>query len=248
MTNNFPTLVKFKNKTSSTKLLNTESKDIILTVNVVEPALVQAVKMQSKALGRQLKGLVLVHAPYAVQPNRPKDESGLFKEVVCDFDNSTEVSRILEPYKNRILAATCRYEEAIQPFAKIIPFLDSINTPSEDSLYRSTEKPMMRDELFFYDKSLVPKYINIIENDISKINDILKDFSYPLITKPSGLSKALLVNRNDNEQELKNNLKNIFAVINSVYEREQYPGEPSVLIEEMMQGDMYSRCLCHAGR
>jgi biotin carboxylase len=218
----------------------TETRDTILTINVVEPGLVRAVNMHSERLGRPLKGLVLVHRGYADQPNRPKDKTGLFEEIICDFDDYDELQTVLKPYSDRIAAATCRYEEAVQGFRKVIPFLPYIHTPSPISLLWSTEKPMMRDRLHAYDPSLVPKYQYMEEQDLDRAAELISDFNYPLIIKPSGLSKALLVDRCDNEAEFKENLARTFEVIHQVYARDQYPGKPAVLVEEMIQGDMFS--------
>ncbi len=117
-----------------------QDKTIILTINVVEPGLVRAVNLHSKIMGKELEGLVLVHAGYADYSARPKDMSGLFKEIICDFDNQDELQRVLKPYRDRILAVTCRYEEALQPFSKVIPFLPTVYTPSETALLVSSER------------------------------------------------------------------------------------------------------------
>ncbi len=217
-----------------------QNRDIILTINVVEPPLVRAVNLHSKAMGRKLKGLVLVHREYAKLTNRPKDTTGLFKEIICDFNNQDELQRVLKPYADRLLAVTCRYEEAIQPFGKVIPFLPYLYTPSSESLIWATEKPQMRDRLSNYDKDLSPKYKQIEEEDLPHLFSMVKDFHFPVIIKPSGLAKALFVTRCDTKNELEDNLENVFQLIHEAYAREQYPGKPSVLVEEMMKGDMFS--------
>jgi biotin carboxylase len=215
-------------------------RDTILTINVVEPALVRAVHLHSEAMGKKLKGLVLVHSGYADYPARPRDATGLFQEIVCDFDNPNEIQSALKPYTDRLLAVTCRYEEALQPFSQIIPFLPYLHTPSESVLEWATEKPVMRDRLCNYDASLVPRYQYVEVEDLPKLKEWIKGFKFPVIVKPSGLSKALLVSRCETEQELKERLKHTFKLIHHAYEREKYPGKPSVLVEEVMHGDMYS--------
>jgi hypothetical protein len=217
-----------------------QNRDTILTINVVEPALVRAVKLHAQAMGRELKGLVLVHKDYADQPGRPKDDSGLFEEVICDFNNPDEIQSALKPYADRLLAATCRYEEAIQPFSQVIPFLPYLYTPSETALLWSTQKALMRDRLRNYDKSLVPNYQYLEVEDLPNLKKLVKDFVFPVIVKPTGLSKALLVARCDTETELSQRLGYTFETIKSVYDREQYPGKPGILVEEMMPGEMYS--------
>lgn len=217
-----------------------QNRDIILTINVVEKELVRAVKMHSKSSKKALQGLVLVNKNYADHPNRPKDTTGLFKEIICDFDNPDEIQTVLKPYADRLLAATSRYEETLQDFGKVIPFLPYIYTPSPSSLLWSTEKPLMRNRLRNYDKALVPQYQYMEEEDMPRLLELIKGFHFPVIVKPSGLAKALLVERCNTPEELKKRLRYTFRIIKHAYARDQYPGKPGVLVEEMMQGNMYS--------
>ncbi|HZL08319.1 MAG TPA: ATP-grasp domain-containing protein, partial [Candidatus Dormibacteraeota bacterium] len=215
-------------------------RNIILTINTVEPALVKAVHTLSKKLGKELEGLVLVHTDYADFEARPKDDSGLFKEIICDFDNPDELQRVLKPYTDSLLIVTCRYEDAMHRFRQVVPFVPYVNTPSESSLLWSTEKPLMRDRLSNYDKSLTPLYQHLKEVDMPQLEELIKDFTYPLIVKPSDLQDALLVTECHNLEELKVCLSHTFQVIHEVYSRKHRHFTPSVLVEEMMQGKMYS--------
>jgi len=215
-------------------------RDTILTINTVEPALVEAVKTLSRKMGRDLKGLSLVHTGYAGFAGRPKDGSGLFEEVICDFDNPDELQQALKPYASRLLAVTCRYEDAMHRLRQVVPFVPYVNTPSETSLLWSTEKPLMRDRLSNYDKKLTPLYQYMEESDLPKLKELVKGFAYPLIVKPSDLQDALLVTECDTEQQLKDCLVHTFKVIQDVYARKHRNVKPSVLVEEMMQGEMYS--------
>ncbi len=217
-----------------------DQRDVVMTINVVEPALVRAVKLQSEALGRELKGLVLVHEQYASQEDRPRDDTGLFTEIICDFNDKDALQAVLEPYQDRLLVATCRYEEAIQPFAQVIPFLPNLNTPTPESLHNSSDKSKMRKAISNYDASLVPRFQYLEEDDLDNLEQLVSEFHYPVIVKPSGLSKSLLVTRCDTDDELKKCLDKTFGIIHDIYDREQYPGRKGVLVEEMMQGNMYS--------
>jgi biotin carboxylase len=215
-------------------------RDTILTINIVEPGLVRAIQMHSKEKGKAIKGLVLVDLNYVHQAGRPRDLSGLFTEIVCDFDNPAELQRILKPYQHRLLAVTCRYESAIQPLRQVIPFLPYIPTPSETALVWATEKPQMRDRLSTYNPELTPRYQYMEEKDVPRVKELTKGFAFPVIVKPGGLAEALLVSRCEDEEELQRCLENTFKVIHEIYKREHRRSTPSVLVEEMMQGDMYS--------
>lgn len=216
-------------------------KDTILTINVVEPSLVRAIRMHSEEMGIELKGLVLVHRAYDIQePARLKDTTGLFEEIICDLDDADELQAALKPYQERILGAHCRYESSVLPLRKVIPFLPYIVTPTETSLLWSTEKSQMRDRLHGYDPTLVPRYQSIEAHDVPAIKELVKDFEFPVIVKPADLQASLLVSRCEDMAELETCLKNTFAIIHDIYAREHRAKEPSVLVEEMMQGDMYS--------
>ncbi len=216
------------------------ARDTILTINTVEPALIPALQTLSKNLKRELRGLVLIDASYVDHPARPKDTSGLFTEIICDFDNPNELQAALKPYSDMLLAVTCRYEDAMHRLRQVIPFVPYVHTPSESSLLWSTEKPLMRDRLSNYDERLTPLYQYLEEEDLPRLKTLIKDFKYPLIVKPGGLQDALLVTRCETEQELRDCLDNTFEVIHEVYARRHRRQKPSLLVEEMMEGDMYS--------
>jgi len=215
-------------------------KDIVLTINGVEPGLRDALLIHEKEMGVKLKGLVLVDSSFALDIDRPKDDSGIFTEIICNFDDQDEMQKLLKPYLDRIVAVTCRFEASIQTFRKLIPFIPYVETPSESSLLWSTEKPLMRDRLHSFNPDIVPKYQYLESSDINDISNLLSDFSYPVIVKPSSLASSLLVTKCDNEYDLKICLRNTFRSIDNIYKREHRTGKPGLLVEEMMQGNMYS--------
>jgi D-alanine-D-alanine ligase-like ATP-grasp enzyme len=217
-----------------------QERDIILAIDVVEPGLVNAVKLLSKELGRPLKGVMLVHKGFIDYPNRPIDTTGLFEEIVVDYDNPDELQKTIKPFVERILVVTTRYEDAIHHFSQLVPFIPYVNTPTESSLVWATEKPLMRDRLNAYDEKLVPKYQYMVEKDLPRLKELTRDFSYPVIVKPGSLWSSFLVTRCNNEAELEECLKNTFKIIKDIYDRVLRVTQPSVLVEEMMQGDMYS--------
>jgi len=215
-------------------------KDIVLSINTVEAPLLGAVRRLSKELGRSLSGLVLVDKNYADKPERAQDTSGLFTEIVCDFYNSAELQRALKPYIDRLLVVTCRLEGAIPSLRQAIPFLPYLDTPSETSLLWSTDKSMMRDRLSTYDRSLAPRYQYLESTDLPHVRDLVRDFTFPVIVKPTNLAKSLLVSDCSTMEELESCLQETFEIIHEVYAKERRRTTPSVLVEEMMQGAMYS--------
>jgi len=215
-------------------------KNVVLSINVVEQPLVAAVNRLSRELGVELKGLLLVDEHYAGHESRPKDTSGLFQEIICDFKDQDALQKALKPYMDTILVATVRYESAIQPFRKVIPFLPYVITPTETSLLWATEKPLMRARMAAYDRRLVPQHQYLEQQDLPKLDLLIDGFTYPMIVKPASLAEALLVTRCNDEQALRSCLDDTFTVIQGIYDREHRQNKPGLLIEEMMQGPMYS--------
>lgn len=216
------------------------AKDVVISVRDVEPELVAAVKKLSRELGRPLHGVVLVNPEFVDHPERYKDESGFFKEVICDYDNPAELQKAVQPYQDRLLAVVCRIENAVQLFRKLIPFVPFVDTPSETALLWCTEKQLMRDRLATYDKTLVPEYYYLNQTDLPEFEKKTEHLKYPVIVKPNGLKASLLVTRCDTKDQLITNLYSTFDVIDEVYKKERGTGEPGILVEEMMVGDMYS--------
>ena len=61
-----------------------------------------------------------------------------------------------------------------------------------------------------------------------------------MIVKPTGLAASVLVSMVSDEAQLREVLKKSFAVINDIYARDGGRGEPSMIAEEFIKGDMYS--------
>ncbi len=217
-------------------------KDIVLVIDRVEAGLVPACIKIEKKLGYRLTGIRLVSKEYKNMPDTTysKDETGFFHEIVVDYDDSDELQVILKKIKDRILVLNCRDEGSIQAFIKIIPFLPNVKTPNETTLRWATEKDLMRNMLAAYDPSLVPKYIKLPKESIEKLDEKMAGFSFPVIVKPAGLNTSMLVSKCENLEELKNVLQNSYKIIEEVYEQQRGNGEPILLVEEFIKGEMYS--------
>lgn len=215
-------------------------KDIVVSIGVVEPGLVHAVKLLQNELKRPLECVVLVDKAFVNYPNRPIDTTGLFEEIIVDFNDSEALQKTVQPILDRILLVTTRYEPAIGDFRKLIPFVPYVKTPTESSLLWASEKPLMRDRLKAYDEKLVPEYRRVSEKDLPRWQKVTEGIKFPVIVKPASLWSSLLVTRCENAIELADCLETTFRVIREIYDREVRSVEPLVLVEEVMEGDMYS--------
>jgi len=216
------------------------SRDVVVSIRGVEPTLATAVKKLEKRLGRPLKGIDVVDSKAAIHKYYQKDVSGTFEQIVCDFDDDAALQQALKPYMDTALVSTCRLEEGMKDFSRAMHYLPYISTPSAASVAWCTQKSLMRDKLHTYDPSLVPKYTTLTEYDQEALSDAIEGFTFPVVVKPNGLHSSLLVSRCDTREVLDACLARTFEVIYEVYEQTDGTGQPSVLVEEMMQGGMYS--------
>ena len=162
--------------------------------------------------------------------------------LYLDFNNSEEIQLWVKKYAKNILCITARSEKNIPLFQKIIPHLpDNILTPTVASLKKSTEKTEMRRAFRKHKPSISPKFKIIDDlNTIPSSKEIMKKMDFPVIVKPSGLASSMLVQAAHYPDELNQILINIKKKIFNVYKKEKGRGNPTILIEEIIDGDIYS--------
>jgi biotin carboxylase len=158
----------------------------------------------------------------------------------CETSSETEIQKMLLPIQDQILAITARGESSIPLFSKIIPHIPYLRTPSPSSLKWATEKISMRRRFSVYDKKINPQYIlvkNLEKNTFQKIETRI---GYPAIIKPTGLAESKLVTIVYHREELEKALRRVFRSLKNVYKKSEGRWEPKVLVEQFMEGEMYS--------
>lgn len=219
------------------------SRNIVVFINAVRGATFKALKDHEIRTGQKLTPIVLVDQKIKdsiTERNAQKHHETNVKVISADFDSPTSIRNALREYEDSIFAVTAQYENSIHELKKLVPYLPYINMPTQGSLEWATEKKHMRELLESYDKSLVPGYL--VVNDIlpGTIHDIEKKLHYPLIVKPSGLEGSLLVSMVHNREELKKTIEQTFEHIQNAYDIWVKRQNPAVLVEEFMEGEMYS--------
>jgi len=221
-------------------LASDDSKNTVILVNDYFEEYGVALKKLAKYLDRPLAGILLIDITRKQTGKCLPDPSGNFKELACDFNDPFSVKKALRTLGDSVLLVTCGSERN-QPYLKsILPYLPYVYGPTETSLDWSTHKYTMRKHLQSYNPELTPKYHLLETTNAGEINDVLKDLKYPLIVKPNGLSASILVTKISNRNELLETLKYTFDVINKIYSRDKGRGKPGVIIEEFIEGDIYS--------
>ena len=160
--------------------------------------------------------------------------------IYCDFNNRESIIKELKKHEGKIKVATCRSEGNIPDYRKVIPHLPYIKTPSTKSLIWTTNKTAMRKMLRAYDTKISPKFTLVTDIDKKTIDKIEKDLKFPVICKPAGLAASVFVSIAYHPDELEQILKKIFKNLNKIYKRDSGRGEPQVLVEQFIEGELYS--------
>lgn len=216
-----------------------QERDMILFVGSFLDTQKKAINKLSVSLEKNIKPLVLLDVTDSQTLSKVASDS---KAVIltCDFSSNLAIQKILTPYKDRLLAATCRAERNIPLLKKVIPHIPYINSPTELSLDWTTDKIKMRQLLRNYDKSISPKFLVVHDSTEETMNRIERNVGFPLIIKPAGLAASLLVTLCYHREELETNLKNTVKKIRQIYKKKKGRGEPQILVEEFMEGAMFS--------
>lgn len=160
--------------------------------------------------------------------------------IYCDFNDRDSIIKNLKKFEGKIKAATCRSEGNIPDYRKVISHLPYIKSPSTKSLIWTTNKTAMRKMLRAYDKNISPKFTLVTDTTMKTVKKIEKDLQFPVICKPAGLAASVFVSIAYHSDELQDILKKIFKNINKMYKRDGGRGEPQVLVEQFIEGELYS--------
>lgn len=216
-----------------------QERNMVLFVGSYLRSQKSALVKLSNSLDKNIKALVLLDiTDVSARAKLPSDHKAIV--ISCDFSSHLALQKALAPYKDRLLAVTCRAERNIPLLKKAIPHIPYINTPTELSLDWTTDKIKMRQLLRNSDKSISPKFLVVHDATEETLNRIERNVGFPLIIKPAGLAASLLVTLCYHREELEANLKNTVKKINQIYKKKKGRGEPQILVEEFMEGAMFS--------
>jgi biotin carboxylase len=216
-----------------------QDRDMILFVGSYLDNQRDAVRKLGESLDKTLVACVLIDVTDTeIKKHLSKDNKAVIIE--CDFSSHLAIQKQLMPYQHRFLAVTCRAEKNIPLLRKVVPHVPYINSPTELSLDWTTDKIRMRQLLRNYDKKIAPKFLVVHDSSKETLDRIERTVGFPLMIKPAGLAASLLVSICYYREEVEANLKNTVRKINQIYKKKNGRGEPQILVEEFMEGSMFS--------
>jgi len=211
-------------------------KNIIAFVANLPQSSVESIREYSKKTDQKYRLMLIQDKRYTQLKKEP--EYDLLLQI--DFSKSEKIAEALLPYADELLAITCRSEANIARFAKIIPCVPYLRTPTSESLTWSTDKYEMRKRFKLFDPKITPKFTRVKDTTTAERKRVVEKIGFPLIIKPANLAASLFVTICYHEDELKTALATCFRKIRRAYENDKRLEEPKVIAEQYMEGDIYS--------
>lgn len=214
-------------------------KNIILFVGAVATGVVKNIEeFKNKHKGEYR--VALLKSNKRTNPDTPEEINTFDLILTCNFDSRKSIVKTLKPIEDQLVAVTCRAESRIPDFAQIIPHVPYLQTPTSESLEWSTNKVEMRRRLMAYDPKITPRFTVVRDTSEKSLKKIEERVGFPLVIKPSGLAQSLLVTICFHQDELEKSLNRVFRTINRIHKDADGRGKPEVIVEQFMEGEMYS--------
>ena len=218
-----------------------KDKNILLFVGIIPQYVVDSIREFEQASGRKFR-IAIIHDKKDKEYKEKEKELKETPDIVisCDFDIDDKITEALYPYKDELLAITSRQEKTIPHLKKIIPHVPYLKTPTAKSLDWSTQKILMRRRFRVYDKKITPDFVLTQDAKKATRKNLENRLGFPVIVKPSGLAQSILVGICFHNEELESFLKKTFTRMRRIYKETKGRGEPEILVEQFLDGQLYS--------
>lgn len=221
------------------KALHMETKQYtILVVEAMKNSLLNAaqkLRREHPELGTPLVVLITTN-PEAFEKYRQKG----VRVIACDYGSGsieTALAQIDVPVK----AVICRGDMYVQYLRRLVPHLPpDVKVSSEQALEIATNKRLMRQVFTEQYPEITPQFIRINPAETARVIELTAGLNYPVIVKPASLASSLMIQKCDDAVRLEQTLIEVFERLQSVYEHEKRSETPEVIVEEYLEGSLYS--------
>ncbi|MDX1765425.1 MAG: ATP-grasp domain-containing protein [Candidatus Saccharimonadales bacterium] len=227
------------------KFLRDPARDTIIFANEIPlnqlEWIIRGIQAVSETLKRELRILLISDRRDKKLPEYTKNMFPFeFNQIKVDTHSILKIEEALNPYEDRILTMVCRGDRNIPYFKRLIPHLPFVRTPTERSLDWATNKIDMRRRLRSHNKKISPRYTIVEDYDNESLEKIKRKLDFPVVVKPAQLGASVLVSVCYHEEELEKELKKVFRKLRAVHRKKGYEGSEQVLVEDFMEGTMFS--------
>ncbi len=214
-------------------------KNIIVYVMGLPSGSVASLRRYEKETKQKFR-IMLIWDSNTPKKREPSGYHGVDIFLEIDLGNPAAIAEALAPYQEELRAITCRAESYMTRFIAVIPHVPYLRTPTTESLVWSTDKLEMRRRFKLLAPRYSPKYAVVKENTKAERRRVIEKIGFPMIVKPTNLAQSLLVSICYHEEELEKSLRSSFQKIRKIYHENGRIEEPKMMVEEFMEGDMYS--------
>lgn len=217
-----------------------EQKNIIVYVMAVPAGAVESIRAYEKKMKQKFRIMLLRDTRIPRKRKEKELHPGIDIFVECDFSKPSKIAAALEPYQDELKAITCRTESYMARFIAVLPHVPYLRTPTTESLEWATDKHMMRRRFNLLAKKYSPKYAIVKNNSKVERKRIVKKIGFPMILKPTNLAQSFLVTKCYHEEDLEKAIRTAQRKIRHVYKKNGRTEEPRIMVEEFVEGDLYS--------
>lgn len=207
---------------------------------MLPPSLVDAVRrLRRTAAFADLVIICITRRPEQAAKVTPTDVP--VEIIRSDLTDAREMRQLLQPFLAGLCGVVCRGDKNVQYFRRLLPLLPAhISVPTDEALLASTHKHLMRQKFAEYAPAITPQFVRISAPGTENADKVEARMAYPVIVKPTNLASSLLVQLCRSRAELERVLKKTFAHIQRIYDAEERTDRPHVVVEEYLEGALYS--------
>jgi biotin carboxylase len=214
------------------------SKNIVLFVGYPLDDAFIAVEELSKHLKKKLR-IAFVYSKKAKPLTAAHKKRADFLFPV-DTKNLASVERTIMPIIDQVIVVNCRSVFYMPLYAKMITMFPHLVMPTRDSIEATSNKLIMRRKFRRYFPGISPKFTSAHGGTKEDVAKVKKYVGFPCVVKPASLAASRLVSICYHEEELASTLRKTFRGLKAAYNKMGALVEPEVIVEEFMEGAMYS--------
>ena len=216
---------------------------VVFVINKLNPsAAASLIKLRHEMTGDI--HVVVVRDVRVVPQNRSHIELGdmIVSEIETDFFKADQLAADLEPFREKLRGVISRSESSIQYLAKLSAICREwgISLPSSESLEIATDKQRMRQCFIDNAPEVTPAFMRVMDASQLTMQAVDSTVGYPLVVKPANLASSLLIQKCDTPEQAEEAISDALKTIKTLYDESGRHEEPVVIVEQMLEGDLYS--------
>ena len=141
-----------------------KEKNIVLFVGDIPNRHMELIEELKKEIDLNFKIVIIIDNNAKLQLSFEYQKK-VFKIIRCDSNNKKEISKKLNFIKKDVLMIFYIYESDADFYCEVLKNIKIKNTPSIESIRKSTDKIKMRKAFYKYGQDMIPKFMLIKSKD-----------------------------------------------------------------------------------